>query len=202
MKLNKKYYQQKDVVFLAKDLIGKVIYSNINNQLVAGIIIETEAYKGVSDKACHAYGNNKTPRNEAMFENGGIAYVYLCYGIHYLFNIVTNTKNNPDAVLIRGIFPLEGVETILKRRNQKKLLKNLTFGPGKVTQALAINKAHNKIDLTENKIWIEDKGLKIPTNKIHTSPRIGVDYAGEDALLPYRFFVEWKEMKETINNRL
>ncbi len=188
MKLKRAYYLQPNVVKIAKDLIGKVLVSKMGNTLTSGIITETEAYNGVLDKASHAFGGRRTGRTETMFAAGGISYVYLCYGIHNLFNIVTNVKDVPHAVLIRAIQPLKGEKHILQRRNAKAINKNLCVGPGKVTSALGINREHNAIDLGGNIIWLEDDNIK-PKN-ILAGPRIGVDYAGEDAKLPYRFYVE------------
>ena len=161
-KINRDYYLNPDVVFLAKNLIGKVLLTRFNGKLTSGIITETEAYAGITDKASHAYGGKRTRRTEVMFAEGGMSYVYLCYGIHHLFNIVTNQKNTPHAVLIRGIKPLKGIETILQRRNQKILQQNTSSGPGTVSQALGIRTMHSGIDLNKGVIWLEDDNIKIP----------------------------------------
>lgn len=190
MKLKKGYYLEPDVVKLARDLIGKVLVTREGKALTSGIITETEAYNGVVDKASHAYGNRRTDRTETMFKEGGISYVYLCYGIHHLFNVVTNVKDHPHAILIRAIQPLQGKDIILKRRGILKPDKKMCIGPGKVSQALGITIKHNNLDLTGDKIWIEDRGLKVKQKDIFAGPRIGVDYAGEDAKLPYRFWIE------------
>jgi DNA-3-methyladenine glycosylase len=190
MKLKKKYYSEPDVVKLAKDLLGKVLVTKNGNTITSGIITETEAYNGIVDKASHAYGDRRTDRTEIMYKEGGTSYVYLCYGIHYLFNVVTNMKDTPHAILIRAIQPLDGKEIIIRRRGLAKADKKLCVGPGKVTQALGIDKKHNGLDLTGDKIWIEDRGFKVNKKDILVGPRIGVDYAGEDASLPYRFWVE------------
>lgn len=177
-----------DVVQISKDLLGKYFFTDIDGKITAGIITETEAYAGAIDRASHAYGNRRTARTEIMFARGGTSYVYLCYGIHSLFNVVTNQEDVPHAVLIRGIKPIEGVETILARRKSKTLKKDLTIGPGKVSLALGINfKRHNNLSLLDDTIWIEDKGVKVNEKEITIGPRVGVDYAGDDALLPYRF---------------
>lgn len=194
MKLKKSYYLEPNVVKLAKDLLGKVLVTKNGNTITSGIITETEAYNGVIDRASHAYGDRHTDRTEIMYKEGGMSYVYLCYGIHYLFNVVTNVRNTPHAVLIRAIQPLQGKDMILRRRGVAKADKKLCIGPGKVTQALGIDKKYNGLDLTGNKIWIEDQGIKINKKDILVGPRIGVDYAGEDAKLPYRFWIE-KELK-------
>lgn len=198
-KLKKDFYVREDVVQIAKDLLGKYLFTKINGKLTAGIITETEAYAGITDKASHAYNNRRTNRTEIMFAEGGLTYVYLCYGIHHLFNVVTNVKDVPHAVLIRAVKPVEGIDMILKRRNinlQKEislLLTNtknkISGGPGTVSQALGIKTQHSGLDLTGNKIWIEDKGIKIFEKDIVATPRIGVGYAAEDAKLLYRFYV-------------
>jgi DNA-3-methyladenine glycosylase len=185
--LKSSYYLHTDVVFLAKDLIGKTLCTRINNKLTCGIITETEAYAGVNDKASHAYNGKRTNRTEILYSKGGVSYVYLCYGIHRLFNIVTNTKGIPHAILIRAIYPTEGIEEIIKRRGVK-LSHHLCVGPGKVSQALGIDLMHNSLSLTGKEIWLQDDHIKIKESDIHVGPRIGVDYAGEDAKLPYRFW--------------
>ncbi len=189
-KLPLNFYQRDDVVLIAKELLGKVLCTNINGVLTKGIIVETEAYNGRSDKACHAHFAGKTNRTKIMYERGGLAYVYLCYGIHHLFNIVTNKKGLADAVLIRGIEPIEGVELILKRRNKKKLERSVGGGPGIASQALGILTDHYGTDLLEDLIWIEDHEKILQSDEIIASPRVGVDYAGEDALLPWRFRIK------------
>ena len=148
---------------------------------------ETEAYNGIIDRASHAYGDRRTPRTEIMYRKGGTAYIYLCYGIHSLFNVVTNVENVPHAVLIRSILPIAGEKIILKRRNATHVLPGLFRGPGKVTVALGIHHSQTGTSLLGNKIWIEDQGIRISNSDIAVTPRIGVEYAGKDALLPYRF---------------
>ncbi|MBA3680853.1 MAG: DNA-3-methyladenine glycosylase [Bacteroidetes bacterium] len=185
--LKASYYLNKDVVFLAKDLIGKTFCTRINNKLTCGIITETEAYAGVTDKASHSYNGRRTNRTETMYSKGGVSYVYLCYGIHRLFNIVTNDKDIPHAILIRAIYPTKGIEEIVKRRGVK-FSNNLCVGPGKVSQALGIDLLHNNLSLTSKQIWLQDDNIKIKESDIQVGPRIGIDYAGEDAKLPYRFW--------------
>jgi len=186
-KLGQDFYLREDVVNLSRELIGKFLITQIKGKLTSGMIIETEAYMGAVDKASHAYNFRRTKRNEIMYGAGGTAYVYLCYGIHHLFNIVTNKKETPHAILIRGILPKEGINTMLKRRNQKTITKKFSDGPGTASQALAINTAHSGTLLSGNMIWVEDRGESFKPKNIKAGPRIGVDYAGEDALLPYRF---------------
>lgn len=191
MKLQKDFYLRENVVLIAKDLLGKVLITNFNGMKVAGIITETEAYAGINDKASHAFGGRRTSRTEIMYASGGTAYVYLCYGIHHLFNVVTNKKDIPHAVLIRAIKPIEGINQILKRRKQNKVSAKLASGPGTLSQALGIQTIHTGESLYGNKIWIEDREIKFSGSQIKISPRIGVDYAGSDALLPYRFKVNY-----------
>lgn len=188
MVLDQSFYLQKDVVSVSKALLGKYLFIRDNSeQICGGKIVETEAYNGIYDKACHAFSGKRTPRTQVMYQEGGRAYVYLCYGIHYLLNIVTDTIEVPTVVLIRAIEPTIGVEFMLQRRKMTKLLPKLTAGPGALTAALGITTAHNALVLQPPTLWLEDIGEVIPENQIIASPRIGVAYAGEDALLPYRF---------------
>lgn len=185
--LPREFYTRDNVVEIAKDLLGKYIYTYIENVLTVGMIVETEAYCGRNDKACHAY-QRRTTRTEIMYGQGGKAYVYLCYGIHHLFNIVTNVEGLADAVLIRAIEPKEGIDFMLARRNMATLAFKLSSGPGTLTQALGITTKYNGIDLVSSQdIWIEDKNIKIESTDILATPRVGIAYAQEDALLPWRF---------------
>lgn len=196
MKLTRSFFLHDDVVELSRKLLGKKLCSNINGIFTSGIIVEAEAYNGRTDRACHAY-KRRTMRTEVMYQEGGIAYVYLCYGIHYLFNIVTNKKDTADAILVRALQPVEGIETMLSRRNMNKLEKRLTSGPGTLTIALGIEKVHNGLSLLENEIYIEDAD-ELQDDQVIATTRIGVDYAGDDARLPWRFYIkdnEWVSKK-------
>lgn len=184
-KLPRSFYQRADVVEIAKDLLGKVLVTTIDGVLTTGRIVETEAYSGRGDKACHANGR-RTPRTEIMYGDGGYAYVYLCYGIHHLFNVVTNTKDIADAVLVRAIEPIEGLKTMQERRNHTKY--KLASGPGTLTEALGIRKKMTGTDLTEDAIWIGEIKHPEPID-ILSDTRIGVEYAEEDALRPWRFLI-------------
>lgn len=184
------YYQSDDVLYLSKDLLGKTLFTRIDGELTAGIIIETEAYRGPEDKASHAFGNRRTKRNEVMYHPGGICYVYRCYGIHHLFNIVTAWRDLPHAVLIRAIEPTQGLDVMLRRRKKEKADAKLTAGPGVLTEALGITLVHNGLSIASPPIWIEDQGLRVNEKEIMASPRVGVDYAGNDALLPWRFRIQ------------
>ena len=188
------FFLRGDVVQVARELLGKKIVTRIDGVTTSGIITETEAYAGVTDKASHAYGGRRTERTEVMYARGGTAYVYLCYGMHSLFNIVTNTEGIPHAVLIRGILPLEGKETMLLRSGKEKISKDFGTGPGKVSKILGIHYSLSGLLLNQDgpggvsaMIGVEDHGMKVDIDLILSGPRIGVDYAGEDALLPYRF---------------
>lgn len=187
MKLSRSFYIQPDVVAVARQLLGKRLCTRIGGKLTTALITETEAYAGVTDKASHAYGGRRTARTETMFAEGGTAYVYLCYGIHHLFNVVTNVKDVPHAVLIRAVQAEKGLPLMLERRNKPKPDKTLSGGPGTVSQALGIVTAHTGLSLLGTTIWIEETGIVVPEKSILAGPRIGVDYAGEDAKLPYRF---------------
>lgn len=188
-KLPRSFYQQSDVVEAARSLVGKVLCTRINgNELTSGIITETEAYCGRGDKACHANNGTRTDRTETMYQQGGVGYIYLCYGIHHLFNVVTNVQDKADAVLIRAIKPLEGEQEMLRRRSSKKVAPSLTAGPGRLTQALGISTDLDGIDLTGDTIWIEDQGNKLSSDELVATNRVGVSYAGDDAKLPWRFY--------------
>jgi DNA-3-methyladenine glycosylase len=190
LKLPLSYYSNQDVLFLAQDLLGKVLFTDINDEITAGIIVETEAYFGVLDKASHAYGGRRTNRTETLYSHGGVSYVYLCYGIHHLFNVVTSVKDEPHAVLIRAVEPLIGKDIMELRRNMSAGKAAISSGPGSAAKALGIDQSFNKKDLDGNEIWIEDHGIRYPSDDIIKAPRIGVAYAQEDALLPWRFFVK------------
>ena len=187
MKLPVSFYQRHNVVKIAQELLGKVLFSKVNGKISAGMIVETEAYSS-EEKGCHAF-NGKTERNKVMFEVGGVSYVYLCYGIHHLFNVVTNELNQADAVLVRAIQPMQGVET-MKERMKVDALKRITSGPGKLTKAMGIDRSCNGKNLMGNEVWIEEAGEKIGTKSIVASKRVGIDYAGKDAHLLWRFSIK------------
>ncbi len=197
--LPREFYTGKDVVKIARDLLGKVIYTYVENTITTAIITETEAYEGITDKASHAYNNRRTARTEIMYWKGGHAYVYLCYGIHSLFNIVTSVQSEPHAVLVRAIEPLSGVENMKIRSGKHTINHKSGIGPGNVSKLLGIKVAHSGIDLcpvpeSHKEIWVQDVGLIVPEDEMKISTRIGIDYAKEDALLPYRF--QWIKNKK------
>lgn len=186
-KLPRSFYERDDVVQISRELIGKVLCTHFDGKLTTGIIVETEAYNGRTDRACHAYPEVRTKRTETIYGPPGHAYVYLCYGIHHLFNIVTNRKGLADAILIRAVKPLTGAEKMIERREKETLDPVVANGPGKLSQALGITTHHNEMDLLGDTIWVEEHAEAVTENEIEASPRIGVDYAGEDAKLPWRF---------------
>ena len=187
MKLEKSFYQSPDVCGVAMNLLGKVLYVRTETGVCAGMIVETEAYS-YKERACHAFNNRRTARTETLFADGGTSYVYLCYGIHHLFNVVTNEQDVAEAVLIRALEPVMGIQQMKDRRNTDRD-EVLTSGPGKLSQAMGITLANNCDSLTGSDIWIEDAELILP-KEIISGPRIGVDYAGEDAQLPWRFGIK------------
>jgi DNA-3-methyladenine glycosylase len=189
-KLSLEFYQRSKVFQIAKELLGKVLVTKWNNTVTAARIVECEAYEGITDRASHAYGARRTKRNEIMYAHGGFAYVYLCYGIHHLFNVVTNVTEVPHAILIRAGEPLQGVKEMLKRTGKLKLDNTLTRGPGNLSKALGIYTLHSGMSLLDKKLFIADDGFRYERKEIVASPRIGIDYAGDDALLPYRFCIK------------
>ena len=184
------FYRSDDVESIARALLGKVLVTKHQGRITSGRITETEAYKGVEDRACHAFGGRRTPRNEVMYADGGHAYVYICYGIHFLFNVVTNRKDVPDAVLIRSVEPLDGTPLMLHRAGKDALRPNLAAGPGNLTRALGIDMCHNGLSLAGPELHIADDGFRIGDNEIIATPRIGVGSAGADALRPYRYIIK------------
>lgn len=185
--LAREFYLRDDVVAVSRELLGKVLCTDIDGAPTSVVITETEAYAGTSDRASHAFGGRRTQRTEPMFAGGGIAYVYLCYGIHHLFNVVTNYSGVPHAVLVRAGVPFSGTTIMLGRRDKSKADKSLLAGPGSLARALGITTGDTGISLTDRRIWIEDHGIRPDDASITAGPRIGVDYAGEDASRPYRF---------------
>ena len=192
MLLPKSFYLHNDVVQISKDLLGKYLVSRIDGVKTVGKIVETEAYRGPEDKASHAYGNRKTKRTSIMFEEGGRAYVYLCYGMHHLFNVVTGPEGMPHAVLVRALEPMEAIDQMLRRRGLDRVQPRLTAGPGSLCKAMGIERTLTGTSLlsTQGHIWIEDRGLQIEEDQIISSPRVGVDYAGECALWDWRFRIK------------
>lgn len=189
-KLPLSFYQRTNVLQVAKELLGKVLVTKWKGIITSGRIVEVEAYAGPVDRASHAYAGRRTARNEVMYAQGGVAYVYLCYGIHHLFNVVTNVKETPHAILIRGLEPLKGISTMLERTGKEKLDNTLTRGPGNLSKALGLFTSHSGNSLLGKELFIAEDGFVTDREKITASPRIGVDFAGADAFLPYRFFIK------------
>jgi DNA-3-methyladenine glycosylase len=187
MLLNEAFYRRNGVTRIAQQLLGKGLFTKIDGKVTGGLIVETEAYSW-KERGCHAYNKRMTPRNEVMFRNGGLAYVYLCYGIHQMFNVVTNREGQADAVLIRALEPVEGIKEMMKRSGATSMRK-ITSGPGKLTKAMGIDRKHNGMALTSKSLWLADLGPSIKRKDILESPRIGIDYAGKDALLPWRYTI-------------
>ncbi len=184
-KLDPDFYTRPDTIDVARDLLGKVLCSRIDGILTRAIITETEAYVGVDDRASHAWGGRRTKRTEPMYADGGIAYIYLCYGIHHLFNVVTSSRDDPQAVLVRAGSPLAGIDEMLARRGKDAVDRTLLGGPGSLAKALGITTDLSGCSLLGDRVWIEDHRLGV--DSISVGPRIGVDYAGTDAARPYRF---------------
>ncbi len=188
-KLPLQFYQHPDVILIARELIGKIIITKIGGLTTSARIVETEAYIGLTDKASHSFGGKRTARNEHMYAAAGIAYVYICYGMHHLFNVVTNKKEIPDAVLIRAVDPLKGIDVMLKRTGKKVLDNTLTKGPGNAAKALGISKMHSGTNLLGAEIYIADDGFELNKQLVGASKRIGVESAGAAADYPYRFYL-------------
>ena len=188
-KLGREFYRRDDTVGVAKDLLGKLlVVPSPRGQRVSGMIVETEAYLGVEDKAAHSFGGRRTARNEITYAEGGHVYVFFVYGMYYQLNLVTGAAEHPHVVLVRAIEPVEGTE-IMRRRRGKMPDRNLTSGPGKLTIALAIDRGYNGEDLSGERIWVEEYRNLKPI-EIAAGPRIGIDYAGEFVGVPWRFWVK------------
>jgi DNA-3-methyladenine glycosylase len=189
MKLPREFYTRPDVLEVARDLLGKkLVVPNRNRQRVAGIIVETEAYRGPEDRASHAYGGRRTNRTETMYGIGGTAYVYFVYGMYNQFNVVTNVENTPHAVLVRALEPVEGLD-VIKRRRAGRSEHEWTSGPGRLCIALAIDRKLDKADLLGDRVWLED-GLSVSPRQIARGPRIGIDYAEQWVNKPWRFWIK------------
>lgn len=199
MKLPLNFYSRDDVVEVSRQLLGKVLCSNLRGRITKAVITETEAYDGINDKASHAFGGRRTDRTEPMYGQGGTAYVYLCYGIHHLFNVVVGDVDVPLAILIRAAEPKEGIDIMRQRRKKPRSGNIFLAGPGTLSQALGITTELTGASLLEDRIWIEDQQISVKTRDIIVAPRIGVDYAQEDANRPYRFRIA---MRATAATRL
>ena len=190
-RLPRKFFLQPDVVAASRALLGKYLVTAIDGEQTAGMIVETEAYRAPDDKACHAWNNRRTKRTETLFAEGGHAYVYLCYGIHHLFNVVTGPAEVAQAVLIRAIEPTDNLARQLARRGRDRVRPQLTAGPGVMSKALGIRTDHDALDLraSDSPIWLEDRGRVVSEADIASGPRVGVAYAAECAEWPWRFWI-------------
>lgn len=189
-KLPVDFYLQKNVCAVARALLGKIVITVIDGKLTAARIVETEAYNGIADKASHSWNGRRTERTEVMYAAGSVSYVYLCYGIHHLFNVVTGEEDVPQAVLIRAAEPVAGLDHMLFRTKKKASDHSVASGPGNFSKAMGICMAHTGTSLLGDELFIVDDGFGIPSSRILSTPRIGVDYAGGDAKLPYRFILK------------
>ena len=188
-KLPREFYTRSNVVTVARDLLGKLlVVPSSSGRRVSGIIVETEAYRGPHDRAAHSYGGRRTKRTETMYGIGGTAYVFFVYGMYNQFNVVTNVKDAPHAVLIRALEPVEGIELMRKRRHGQPD-HNLTNGPGKLCIALGIDRKLDAADLLGNKVWIEEYET-VSRARIASGPRIGIDYAEDWIDKPWRFWIK------------
>lgn len=180
------FYLQ-DTITVARELLGKkLVYRQSDGEILSAVISETEAYLGVEDPACHSYNHRRTARTETMYLSGGHSYIYFIYGMHFCFNVVTGTTQEPEAVLIRGALPLSGIEQMKKRRPKARSPQDLLNGPAKLCQALGLNRAHNGLSLLQGDLVIADHQI-VKDAEIIATARIGVDYAGDAAHWPLRF---------------
>lgn len=189
MKLDRGFYSDPDVVAVARRLLGRLLVVRARGgRRVSGIIVETEAYRGPEDRASHAHGGRRTRRTEPMYGPAGTAYVYFVYGMYHQFNVVTNVEGIPHAVLVRALEPLDGIG-LMRRRRGGRADHELTSGPGRLCIALGIDKRMDRADLLGHRVWIEDGAGRWATSAIMTGPRVGVDYAGDWAGRPWRFWI-------------
>ncbi len=187
-KLPREFYTRSDVLEVARDLLGKkLVVPTRNGARVAGLIVETEAYRGPEDRASHAYNGRRTTRTETMYDCGGTAYVYFVYGMYHQFNVVTNVEDVPHAILVRAVEPVEGLDAMRRRRCGRSEYE-LTSGPGRLCLALGIDRKLDKADLLGDRVWIEE-GVSISPRQISRGPRIGIDYAEEWIKKPWRFWI-------------
>jgi DNA-3-methyladenine glycosylase len=184
------FYQRPDVLTIAHELLGKHVFTRIDGELTGGRIVETEAYRHEGDPSITLHLQRKAKQAKALYQAGGHAYLYNVYRVHTLFNITTHDAAHPDAVLIRAIEPLHGIDVMLRRRGLATAARNLTAGPGVLSQALGLSPALNGELLTGPRVWIEDAGEVIADADVLASSRVGLEYAGEEAVaLPWRFRV-------------
>lgn len=188
--LDKSFYNRKNVLQVARDLLGKILITQLDDVRTSGRIVETEAYAGVGDRASHAFGGRRTARSEHLYGEPGTVYIYISYGMHHLFNVITNKKDTPHGVLIRALEPMEGVEHMLDRTGKLSGDFSITKGPGNLSRAMGMTKIHSGGNVFSKEIFIADDGMRYKKNEIIITKRIGVEGAREDAELPYRFIVK------------
>lgn len=189
MKVPLSFFQDDDVVSLSSQLVGMHLYTRIDGQLAGGIIVETEAYRGPEDRGSHAYNHRRTARNDVMYSKGGVVYMYICYGIHDMLNIVTGREGDSHAILIRAIEPTTGLEVMRLRRGFVNDDKRLCRGPGALAKALGLGKIHNGASLDGDTVWVEDRGLQLSSDKIVARPRIGLNIDEPYKSIPWRFYI-------------
>ncbi|MGY3053506.1 DNA-3-methyladenine glycosylase [Pedobacter sp. UYEF25] len=189
MKLNEAFYGREDTIEMARELIGKFVYTNLDGQKTGGMIVETEAYMGVTDSSCHSFNNRKSIKNASMFNKGGVAYMYICYGIHDMLNIVTGAEGDSQVILIRAIEPTIGID-VMKGRRGDIPINRLAKGPGSLAKALGLNKSFDNASLLGNTLWIEDQEVNIVDADIVTSARIGLGCPEPYLSVPWRFFLK------------
>ena len=178
-------FYNRSTLTVARDLLGKYLVRKVGKKKLAGKIVETEAYIGPKDRAAHTYGGKVTERNKTVYLKGGYAYIYLCYGINWMLNLVTREEGIPECVLIRA------VEPVLEDYKDQSQYKYLANGPGKLCRWLKIDKFLNEEDLVKSdKFWLEDRGEEVKKTQIVAAKRIGIDYAGSWADKPWRFFIK------------
>ncbi|PWG82133.1 DNA-3-methyladenine glycosylase [Pararcticibacter amylolyticus] len=188
-KLPLSFYLRDDVVQISRDLIGKQIFTYLDGLLTSAIIVETEAYRGPEDKGSHAFNGRRTARNDIMYYAGGVTYMYICYGIHDMLNIVTGPEGTSHAVLIRALQPVDGLDIMRERRAVYSDDKRLCKGPGALARAMGLNKTHNGLSLLGDQIWLEDRGLEVPEEDIVASARIGLNIDSPYKEIPWRFYI-------------
>jgi len=200
-KLPRSFYLRDDTIAIARDLLGKlIVVPDESGSRVSGMIVETEAYLGVTDRAAHSFGGRRTARNEVTYGLGGHAYVFFIYGMYFQLNVVCGKVDSPHVVLIRAVEPVEGIETMRARRGAMKD-RDLSSGPGKLCIALAINRDLNGEDLRGKRIWLEDHRALVD-DEIAVGTRIGIDYAGDDALQPWRFWVKGNDFVSKVRKAI
>ncbi|PYS69883.1 MAG: DNA-3-methyladenine glycosylase [Acidobacteria bacterium] len=191
-KLPREFYTRRNVLTVARDLLGKLlVVPDERGQRISGKIVEVEAYRGPEDRASHAYGGRRTKRTETMYQKGGVAYVYFVYGMYNQFNVVTNVEDIPHAILVRGLEPVEGIE-VMRERRHSHTDRNLSNGPGKLCLAMGIDRQLDMADLLGDRVWLEEFET-VRAAGISKGPRIGIDYAEDWVDIPWRFWIKGNE---------